>query len=90
LMWFLFLVRMGLEMKRAITRAGETPLEKSLIIGSAGGLCAILVAGMTNPYLNSSIGMGTMVFFTLVVDLIQKDQFIFRLKKESIPPYSGK
>ena len=83
LIWFVFFARMGVEMKSAIARAPETPLEKSVLIGSAGGLCAILVASMTNPFFNSSIGMGGIIFFTLVVDLIQNKEFICRLKKES-------
>ena len=83
LIWFAFFARMGLEMKSAIARASETPLEKSVLIGSAGGLCAILVASMTNPFFNSSIGMGVIIFFTLVVDLIQNNEFVCRLKRES-------
>lgn len=83
LIWFTFFACMGLEMKRAIARAPEIPLEKCVLIGSAGGLCAILVASMTNPFLNSSIGMGGVIFVTLVVDLIQKNEFICSLKNDS-------
>ena len=90
IMWFAFLARMGLEMKRAIARAPETLLEKSVLIGSAGGFCAFLVAGMTNPYFNSSIGMGMMIFFALVVDLIQNNEFVCHLKGHNGTLLTGK